>query len=73
MAVHGVSCTIRFCYGHRILGHKGGCGHPHGHNARAEVECRGPLDRLGMVVDFGEVQARLRGFVDSTWDHWMIL
>jgi len=73
MRVHGVSCLFRFCYGHRIRGHAGGCGHPHGHNARVELECRGPLDRLGMVVDFGEVQARLRPFLDGQWDHRMIL
>lgn len=73
MAQHSVTTRISFCYGHRIAGHAGPCRHLHGHNAVAEVVCEGPLDALGMVVDFGEVKRALRAFVDAHWDHRTIL
>jgi len=65
--------VISFCYGHRIRGHGGACRFLHGHNARAEVVCRGDLDALGMVVDFGEIRRVLRAWIDTNWDHRMIL
>jgi len=70
---HGVTRILSFCYGHRIRGHEGGCAHLHGHNARVEVECKGPLDALGMVVDFGEIRRVLETWIDANWDHRMIL
>lgn len=73
MAGHAVTRTFRFCYGHRIAGHAGPCAHLHGHNARVEVECRGPLDPLGMVIDFGEIRSRLEGWIRDHWDHRMLL
>ena len=56
MASHAVVKTLTFAYGHRIRGHGGRCAHLHGHNARVEIECAGPLDELGMVVDFAEIK-----------------
>ncbi len=65
---------IRFCYGHRLLGHTGKCRHLHGHSARAVIvlEARA-LDRLGMVVDFADVKRVVGGWIDATLDHRMIL
>lgn len=73
MHPHGVVRILTFSYGHRIRGHTGGCAHLHGHNGRVEVECRGPLDALGMVVDFGEIRRVLETWIDANWDHRMIL
>jgi 6-pyruvoyltetrahydropterin/6-carboxytetrahydropterin synthase len=73
VASNAVVRVLTFAYGHRIRGHTGGCAHLHGHNARVEVECRGPLDALGMVVDFGEVRRVVEGWVAANWDHRMIL
>ncbi|MGQ0612912.1 MAG: 6-pyruvoyl trahydropterin synthase family protein [Planctomycetaceae bacterium] len=73
MERYGVVRRLAFCYGHRIRGHAGGCRFVHGHNAVVEVECRGPLDALGMVVDFGEIGRALGGWIDAHWDHRMIL
>jgi len=70
---HAVVRTLTFAYGHRIHGHGGRCAHLHGHNARVEVECRGPLDALGMVVDFAEVKRVVEGWIAAHWDHRMIL
>jgi 6-pyruvoyltetrahydropterin/6-carboxytetrahydropterin synthase len=68
-----VAKVLTFCYGHRIRGHGGPCAHVHGHTARVEVECRGPLDDLGMVVDFGEIGRAMREWVLANWDHRMVL
>ena len=70
---HVVVKTLTFAYGHRIRGHGGRCAHLHGHNARVEIECRGALDELGMVVDFAEIRRVVETWIDSNWDHGMIL
>jgi len=70
---HAVGKFIDFCYGHRIPGHSGRCRHLHGHNARVEIVCRGPLNALGMVVDFGDVKTRVKDWIEDHWDHRMIL
>lgn len=66
--------TIDFCYGHRLLDYVGKCAHPHGHNGRAEIEiATQELDRRGMVVDFGDIKAALKGWIDDSLDHKMLL
>ncbi|MHC4550830.1 MAG: 6-pyruvoyl trahydropterin synthase family protein [Planctomycetota bacterium] len=73
MGSHAVRVALTFSYGHRVPGHEGRCVHLHGHNARVEVECRGDLDALGMVVDFAEIRRVLHEWIDAHWDHRMIL
>ncbi len=65
--------ALEFAYGHRIQGHQGRCGHLHGHNARAEVVCRGPTNELGMVVDFAKIRAVTETWISRNWDHSMVL
>jgi 6-pyruvoyltetrahydropterin/6-carboxytetrahydropterin synthase len=65
---------IRFCYGHRLLGHAGKCRFLHGHNGRAVIVLEAPgLDALGMVVDFGDVKQTVGGWINEQLDHRMIL
>jgi len=64
---------LTFCYGHRIRGHAGRCRHLHGHNAQVEIECRGSLDGLGMVVDFAEIRDRVERWIRDNLDHRMVL
>lgn len=65
---------IHFCYGHRLLDYDGPCAHPHGHNGLVEIELEtNELDRRGMVVDFGDVKRDLKGWIDTTMDHQMLL
>lgn len=73
MGEHTVGRFIEFCYGHRIPGHAGRCRNLHGHNARVEIVCTGPLDELGMVVDFAEIKRVVGTWIDEHWDHKMIL
>ncbi|MBI4679477.1 MAG: 6-carboxytetrahydropterin synthase [Elusimicrobia bacterium] len=69
-----VTRRVRFCYGHRLLGHKGKCRHLHGHNAVAEVALRRrALDRYGMVVDFEEIERQVQAWVDDEMDHRSLL
>ena len=72
--MYSVTKQISFCYGHRLLDYDGLCRHPHGHNAIAEIEiCAESLDRLNMVVDFGDIRRVVKEWVDREIDHRMIL
>ena len=72
--MYSVTKEIHFCYGHRLLNYEGKCRFLHGHNAKVEIELSSKtLDPRGMVMDFGEVKHRLQSWVDSTFDHKMIL
>lgn len=80
LSVHGeklmfrITREIHFCYGHRLLDYQGKCRHLHGHNGKAVIVLQTEnLDRLGMVVDFGEVKRVIGGWIDATLDHKMIL
>lgn len=65
---------IDFCYGHRLLNYSGKCRHLHGHNGRAEIVLEGEsLDHRGMLMDFSDIKAELRTWIDETLDHRMIL
>ena len=69
-----VTKNIEFCYGHRLLDYDGVCKHPHGHNARVEVDVRTDrLDRRNMVVDFSDIKRIVKGWIDRELDHKMIL
>lgn len=63
-----------FCYGHRVLGHEGKCRNLHGHNGRLTVEliCE-RLDSLGRLIDFAEVKRWMIEFLDTEWDHRMLI
>jgi 6-pyruvoyltetrahydropterin/6-carboxytetrahydropterin synthase len=70
--------SLRFCAGHRLLGHEGRCAYLHGHNYRVEVEVEAvaggaEVDSVGRVVDFALIKRRLLGWLDEHWDHAFIL
>lgn len=59
-----------FSYGHTVYGHESKCAHLHGHNGRVYFTLEGPeLDRVGRVIDFGEINRILCLWVESVWDH----
>lgn len=69
-----VSKSIDFCYGHRLLNYEGKCRFLHGHNGRVEIELEGEgLDERGMVTDFADIKAAMKGWIDENLDHRMIL
>ena len=66
--------NIDFCYGHRLPGDPGKCGHLHGHNARAEIVLEAAeLDGRDMVADFAEVDRKMKAWIDEKLDHRMLL
>jgi len=72
--MYSVTKRIDFCYGHRLLDYDGVCKHPHGHNAKVEVEVRtGTLDNRNMVCDFSDIKRIVKGWIDSAFDHKMLL
>ena len=74
MPTYSVTKTIGFCYGHRLIGHKGKCRHLHGHNGLVEIEVEAEkLDELGVVMDFSDIRDAVKGWIDSNLDHRMIL
>ena len=69
-----VTKVIEFSYGHRLLEHKGKCRYLHGHNGMVEVDIEAEaVDAMGMVVDFSDVNAIVKSWIDDNLDHKMLL
>ena len=69
-----ITQRIEFDSGHRVLGHGGKCRHLHGHRYVAEVVVSAKvMNDLGMVIDFGNVKRIIGDWIDSYWDHNLIL
>jgi len=65
---HDISC------GHRVVGHEGKCRNLHGHNYRVHFECEASrLDEVGRVIDFSIIKSQLCEWLETEWDHRMIL
>lgn len=70
---------VRFNAGHRLLGHEGKCANFHGHNYVADFFVRPTgedpthVDDVGRVIDFAELKALLKGWIDEHWDHGFVL
>ena len=71
------SCVrkIHFCYGHRVKNHESKCATLHGHNGVIWVHATPikNLDSLGRVIDFSVLKEKVGDWVDTFWDHTMIL
>src|SRR5262249_28068139 len=65
---------VHFDAGHRLLDYRGKCSAPHGHSYRAEVLTAAPqLDALGLGLDFVNIKAPIRAWIDAHWDHAFLL
>jgi 6-pyruvoyltetrahydropterin/6-carboxytetrahydropterin synthase len=65
---------VSFDAGHRLLGYPGKCASPHGHTFRAELIVEGDqLDPCGLLVDFAELKATIKRWVDDRWDHAFLI
>ena len=61
---------IHFCAGHRLYKHGGKCEHFHGHNYVCDFFVTGETqDSVGRVLDFADLKARCKGWLDEHWDH----
>jgi 6-pyruvoyltetrahydropterin/6-carboxytetrahydropterin synthase len=71
-----ITCTrrIEFDAAHRIMNHESKCKMLHGHRYAIEATFTAKkLDKLGRVIDFGEVRQMLGSWIDSNLDHNTIL
>ena len=61
---------IKFCAGHRLFKHGGKCENFHGHNYVADIFVTADeVDSVGRVIDFSDLKARTKGWIDEHWDH----
>jgi 6-pyruvoyltetrahydropterin/6-carboxytetrahydropterin synthase len=68
--VYYLTVKTEFAAAHQLRGYRGKCENLHGHNWKVDVVVKGRvLDKVGMLVDFVEVKAILRGLVDEQLDH----
>lgn len=72
--MYRVSEEVCFSYGHRLLDYQGKCARLHGHNGRAVVVLEAEqLDVQGFVIDFDDLNAVLRKWLDESIDHRLLL
>ena len=65
---HDISC------GHRVVGHESVCAGLHGHNYRITFFCRAnSLDKVGRVIDFSVIKAKLCMWLEDQWDHKFLM
>lgn len=65
---------LEFDAGHRVYGHESKCAHLHGHRYKAEIVVQGrKLDTVGRVIDFGVVKEVIGSWIDTYWDHNLLL
>lgn len=60
--------------GHRVTGHESKCAHLHGHSYVFGFTCSAPkLDTVGRVLDFSAIKMLLCEWLESNWDHRMLI
>ena len=71
-----IECTriLGFDAAHRVMGHANKCNNLHGHRYNVEATFRAKsLDHLGMVIDFAIIKKILGDWINTYWDHTVIL
>ena len=69
-----LTTTYTFDAAHRIPAHAGKCAYLHGHTYHLDVTVSAAeLDRLGMVMDFADLDQVVRKAVLERWDHATLL
>jgi 6-pyruvoyltetrahydropterin/6-carboxytetrahydropterin synthase len=68
--MYTIITKIRYEYAHRLIHHQGKCRHLHGHSGEATIELAADsLNDNGFVMDFDEVKAPLKHWLNEHWDH----
>jgi len=72
--MYTITKEVYFCYGHRLMNHKGKCRHLHGHSVKASISIKqDELDEQGMVCDFSEVKEVVERYINQNLDHNFLL
>lgn len=68
--MYKIIVKIKYEYAHRLLHHTGKCRHLHGHSGEAVIELVSDmLNDNGFVMDFADVKAPIKKWIDQYWDH----
>lgn len=68
--MYKILVKITFEYAHRLLHHGGKCRHVHGHSGEATIELvSNVLNNNGFVMDFNDIKAPLKQWINEVWDH----
>lgn len=69
-----ITKEIYFCYGHRLMNHKGKCKNLHGHSVKASISIKqNNLNEQGMVCDFSDVKEIAESYINQQLDHNFLL
>lgn len=66
-----VTRSFTFDAAHVLPWHPGKCSRLHGHTYRVDVSITGPVDRHGIVVDFGDIKTAVAAVIDPL-DHTLL-
>lgn len=68
-----ISREYGFEAAHFIPNHKGLCKNLHGHSYTGEVVIAGKdLDKMGMIMDYGDLKVIINSEIESKYDHAML-
>ena len=68
--MYKIIVKIKYEYAHRLLHHTGKCRHVHGHSGEAVIElASNTLNDNCFVMDFYDVKAPLKKWINQFWDH----
>lgn len=69
-----ITKEVYFCYGHRLMNHKGKCKNLHGHSVKASISIQQKhLDEHSMVCDFADIKSCVESYIDQHLDHNFLL
>lgn len=68
-----ITKTFTFDSGHRLSNYIGKCRSLHGHTYKLEITIGGKINKLGMVMDFGDIKKLFKRSIDSRFDHKTLL
>lgn len=69
-----VTKSFSWSMAHRLgKGYTGKCQHLHGHTYRAEITCGGPINEIGMVVDFDQIKKHVQYWIMDRLDHAIVI
>lgn len=69
-----ITKDVYFCYGHRLMNHPGKCRHVHGHSVKAAITVAADtLNDQSMVCDFSDIHEIVQQYVDTNFDHNLLL
>jgi 6-pyruvoyltetrahydropterin/6-carboxytetrahydropterin synthase len=72
--MYSITFKHEFDAAHRLFLYVGPCANIHGHRYVAEVTVEGEqLNSLGMLVDFGWMKKIVGDWIDTSWDHRLVL